>query len=246
VVLDRQVNEMEFINEREKPVDGKFPPTIATPEQEKLLKELNIKDETKPPCDKFGSWNFDESEMWVQTYTGRRFTPTKPIINSIVLEDIAHALSMQCRFNGHILKFYSVAQHSVLASYICDEKDKLYALLHDASEAYLSDISRPIKTKLIEYNNLEKILQDAICKRFNLPTEMPESVKKADDILLMTEARDLLSTVRSGWGYDHITPLPFKITPMSQQESKELFIKRYCELTNTSISFFRKELKEDI
>lgn len=234
---------MEFINEREKPIDGEFPP-IATPEQLKLIKDLGMKNDAIPPCHMLGSWDYDELETWIQTYTGRRFTPLKPMVESIVLEDIAHALSMQCRFSGHIKKFYSVAQHSVLVSYICDTKDALWGLMHDASEAYIVDIPRPVKRKLTEYIDLEKNMQDAICERFDLNKKTPESVKKADDLLLMTEARDLLTTVRDGWGYDHITPLPFKIEPVSQQEAKELFIRRYCELTHINIGFFRKELSK--
>ena len=152
---------------------------------------LNTKTKQNIPCDMFGSWEYHENETWIQTYTGRRFNPTKPIIDSIVLEDIAHPLSMQCRFSGHLSCFYSVAQHSVLTSYICDKKDQLHALLHDASEAYIVDIPRPIKRKLKEYVSLEKVMQDAIFERFNLSKKIPESVKKADDIILETEARDL-------------------------------------------------------
>src|ERR1035437_8999101 len=66
------------------------------------LKDLNI-----------GSQDFDEDQAWIQTYSGRRFCPLSPNPDAIVLQDIAHSLAMQCRFNGHCKKFYSVAQHSV-------------------------------------------------------------------------------------------------------------------------------------
>jgi len=244
--MKNEINKIEFINEREKAIngrDGKFPP-LVTPEQELLIKELGLKNSVIPPCNMFGSWEYDESLAWIQTYTGRRFTPTKPLIESIVIEDIAHALSRQCRFSGHSLEFYSIAQHSVLASYICDTKDQLWGLLHDASEAYVVDIPRPIKKHIPEYIKLENNVQNAICKRFELDEKMPESVKKADDLLLVTEARDLLSTVRDEWGYDHITPLPFKIEPVSPDEAKEMFLKRYCRIANIKISFFEEELKK--
>jgi 5'-deoxynucleotidase YfbR-like HD superfamily hydrolase len=171
-------------------------------------------------------------EPWIQTHTGRRFNATKPIPESIDIEDIAHALSMQCRFSGHTNVFYSVAQHSVLVSYICDSLDKLNGLLHDASEAYLVDIPKPIKRsgKFDNYLEFERVMEKAIAKRFNIVESMPSSVKRADNILLATEARDLMSPLHPTW--EHIEePLPFKIIPLSHEESKSLFLKRFRELT---------------
>lgn len=125
----------------------------------------------------------------------------------------------------------SVAQHSVLVSYICDRADALWGLLHDGSEAYLVDIPRPIKQsgKFDNYLEFEKIMQKAICKRFGMSEEMPKSVKYADYALLMTEARDLMSPLHEGWAIVG-DPLPFTITPWSQQEAKSAFIKRFLEL----------------
>jgi len=220
-------------------------PPITTPEQNeiinKFMKENPQISMSDIPSSKYGSWLFDENETWIQTYTGRRFTPTKPMAGAIVLEDIAHPLSMQCRFSGHVSKFYSVAQHSVLVSYICDEKDALWGLLHDASEAYIVDIPRPIKRVLKEYVDLERVMQESVCERFGLPKGMPESVKKADDLLLMTEARDLMPPLQDGWGYNDIQPLPFKIEAVSQEDAKDRFIMRFCELTKISTDHFTAE-----
>lgn len=184
--------------------------------------------------DKGKGWLYRNNEPWIQTYTGRRFNPTNPVPSSITIEDIAHALSMQCRFSGHINSFYSVAQHSVLVSYICDSSDALAGLLHDASEAYLVDIPRPIKKsgKFDNYLDFEIKMEKAIADRFNVPDKMPPSVKMADDLLLSTEARDLLTPKRDDWQL-LMEPLPFKIIPWSQQEAKNLFIKRYCQLTGS-------------
>src|SRR5438552_3035736 len=108
---------------------------------------------------------------WIQTFTGKKFFPLEPNADDICIEDIAHSLSMQCRFNGHSKQFYSVAQHSVLiASWWFGDYPKLakYALLHDASEAYLSDIPRPLK-QLPEfefYKKAEQLLQDLIYAKF--------------------------------------------------------------------------------
>lgn len=185
-----------------------------------------------------GSMKFNEEDAWIQTYSGRRFNPTNPVPDAIVIQDIAHALSMQCRFSGHTRSFYSVAQHSVLVSHICDSKDALWGLLHDASEAYLVDVPSPLKRsgQFDSYMRFEKQMQEAICKRFGLPLEEPVSVKKADKVLLATEARDLMGPLRSDWTQP-CDPLPFKIEPLFPQEAKRLFMKRFFDLTGSPHSY---------
>ena len=81
---------------------------------------------------------------WIHTFTGRHFYPLNPNADDVDIEDIAHALANTCRFNGHVSTFYSVAQHCVLASQYC-ESDPLWALMHDAAEAYLPDVAAPVK-----------------------------------------------------------------------------------------------------
>lgn len=188
---------------------------------------------------------FNTEDPWIQTYTGIRFTPTNPVVSSIVISDIAHSLSMQCRFSGHVKKFYSVAQHSVLVSYLCDEKDALWGLLHDASEAYLVDVPRPIKRsgKFDAYLEFETRMQGAICERFDLPKEEPVSVKNADKRMLSTEARDLMGPLHADW-VNPTEPLPFKIEPLSQQDAKNLFMKRFYELTGRSDLYIHYLAKE--
>lgn len=187
-----------------------------------------------------GSPDFYPNEAWIQTYSGKRFTPTKPKADSIVIQDIAHALSMQCRFSGHVKYFYSVAQHCVLVSYICDQKDALWGLLHDATEAYLVDVPRPLKRsgKFGAYMEAEKVMQNAICERFSLPLEEPESVHKADTILLSTEARDLMFPLRPDW-VQPVKPLPFKIEPLGPREAKLQYLQRFFELIGSPNDFDR-------
>lgn len=193
---------------------------LITPEEAEVLK-------------KFYDALPKDNEPWIQTYSGRRFHPLNPYWGAIVLEDISHALSMQCRFSGHVKKFYSVAQHSVLVSYICDSADALWGLMHDASEAYLVDIPSPLKRSATfsAYRLLENQMQKVICKRFGLSEDEPPSVKKADKILLSTEARDLMGPLHKDW-VQPTEPLPFRIDPLPQQEAKNLFMKRFFELTN--------------
>lgn len=222
-----------------------FPPIVTLEEEAAIRKFYDSnpqlkqntawgKVERKQSVWEQGSTNFYPDEAWIQTYSGRRFNPTKPYVDAIVIQDIAHALSMQCRFSGHVRKFYSVAQHSVLVSYICNFEDALWGLLHDATEAYLVDIPRPLKHsgKLDGYLEFEAKLQLAICQRFGLPETEPASVKKADTILLATEARDLMAPLRADWAQP-CDPLPFKIEPLSQQEAKNMFMKRFFELMGT-------------
>lgn len=189
---------------------------------------------------------FHPEEAWIQTYSGRRFNPTNPHVDAIVIQDIAHSLSMQCRFSGHCKKFYSVAQHSVLVSHICNHEDALWGLLHDASEAYLIDIPRPLKRsgKFEAYRDLEVIVTRAICKRFGLPEAEPYSVKRADTILLSTEARDLMYPLRADW-VQPTEPLPFKIESWSPQEAKNQFMKRFFSLIGADPYHYQHYLEHE-
>jgi len=108
---------------------------------------------------------------YIITYKGEEFTPLDPDINQIHIEDIAHSLSLLCRANGHIDYFFSIAQHSInctneAKAHGFSPRVQLACLLHDASEAYISDITRPVKHYLAEYRNIEKNLQDVIYKKF--------------------------------------------------------------------------------
>lgn len=219
--------------------DEEYPP-LASLEDEKVIKKfysehplVSLKTNPSTEMDNEGVYQFNPEDAWIQTYTGRRFTPTNPNPDAIVIQDIAHALSMQCRFGGHVKSFYSVAQHCVLVSYICNFEDAFWGLMHDASEAYLVDLPRPLKHsgKLDAYIEFEGKVQAAICKRFGLSEKEPASIKKADTILLVTEARDLLPNKRSDWELT-AEPLPLKINPLGPREAKDMFMKRFYELNN--------------
>lgn len=140
------------------------------------------------------------SSNHIRTYTGGWINPLDPSPYDFLIDDIAHSLSLQCRFTGHVTDFYSVGQHSVLVAYQLMEKyndDKLAyeGLMHDASEAYLSDIARPVKRSSqisTFYDEAEGIIMDAIAKKFGITWPMLEEVKWADDVLLRTEQRDLM------------------------------------------------------
>jgi uncharacterized protein len=130
-----------------------------------------------------------------QTFTGRIVNPTRLNPDDICDEDIAHALSQICRFAGHTKKFYSVAQHSVYVSMYSKTPDALWGLLHDASEAYLVDVPTPVKSsyEMAGYRILEARAMRAIMWHYGLPEVEPASVKYADRLSLVSEARTLVT-----------------------------------------------------
>lgn len=173
---------------------------------------------------------------WIQTYTGRIFWPIDPLPEEVFIEDIAHALSNQCRFAGHTETFYSVAQHSVLVSKNLNDGFALRGLLHDAPEAYLVDLIRPVKhfsTLGEAYKELEEALDRVICSRFGLPLPMPDAVKYMDNRLLETEKRDLLKPMPKKW-HEYAPPLKEKIIPQSPKEAEFAFLARFRELVPTT------------
>lgn len=147
------------------------------------------------------------SQEWIQTHSGLRFYPLAPRVEDIRIEDIAWALPHICRFTGHTSRFYSVGEHSVhVASHVWHETHDLpttlSALLHDASEAYLCDIARPVKhtPEMRPYREAETRLEEAIASRFGLPRVMHPIIKHHDERALMTERRDLVPNAHmTGW-----------------------------------------------
>jgi len=167
---------------------------------------------------------------WIQTISGIAFYPLEPRPEEIQIYDIAHALSHQCRFAGHCRQFYSVAEHSVRVSRTVSPEFSLWGLLHDAAEAYLVDLPRPIK-KWCEmgrlYQEIEDNLMLAICARFGLDPEMPAAVKEADTVLLVTEKRDLMVAQPKPWEAEAAEPLPERIYPQSPYWAKVFFLERF-------------------
>lgn len=173
----------------------------------------------------------DKRDGWISTYTGKKFFIFNPRVEDIEIADIARALSMICRFNGHVKKFYSVAQHSVLVSYIVPEEYALEGLMHDATEAIIGDMVRPIKRFMPEFKEVENKLEAAIAQRFNLRTDIHDIIKEADNIALVTEARDLLTTKRIMDSFDEkIKPLKKKIKCNRPTLAEKHFLDRYYEL----------------
>jgi hypothetical protein len=166
---------------------------------------------------------------WIQTFTGRRFFPLGPKPGDLDLRDVAHALSLQCRFNGHCLRFYSVAEHSVRVSRALPLGLAAWGLLHDAAEAYLSDLPSPIKRQMPLFQDAENKLLVVIAERFGLCWPMPELVARADLLLLATEARDLMAPPPEPWRLE-ADPLEERIEPWTPAEAEHAFLERCAEL----------------
>lgn len=167
---------------------------------------------------------------WIQTYSGLQFWPLDPRPTEVLPLDIAHALSHQCRFSGHTSEFYSVAQHSVLVSLHVSPEHALWGLLHDAGEAYLMDMPRPIKRMFPAYKEAEAVVMRAVCDRFGLPHEMPAAVAEADIRMLATEARDLMGRPLNWGSIREVEPYPEVVVPMPPVAAKVAWFQRLCEL----------------
>jgi len=190
---------------------------------------------------------------WFQTHSGRKFWPLDARVEDVDLLDVAHALARLCRFNGHVRDFYSVAQHSVFVSRLVEERARktvdillgearelrelatggvrelaAAGLLHDAAEAYLGDMIRPLKVSMPAYREAEERLERVIAERFGLPFPWHPSVKLADDCLLMTERRDVLAVQRP-WQF-RAEPMIERIVTLGPEAAEALFLARAQEL----------------
>lgn len=170
-------------------------------------------------------------EPYIETYTGRRFYFLEPTPDMVDIEDIAHSLSMQCRYTGHIKRFYSVAEHSVHVSTL--STDPLQGLMHDASEAYLTDIASPVKPHLHNYKDLENGIMRVIAQKFGFAWPISEDTKDADASMLKTEARNLLRTGGKDWINNFPTDRQHGIKPLCwyPEEAELEFLDRFRKLT---------------
>lgn len=181
----------------------------------------------------------NETDGWVETYTGQKMFPLNPTEATINIQDIAHALSQLCRFTGHSRFFYSVAQHSIncateMQNIGAPPRLQLYALMHDASEAYLQDIARPIKSYIDNYKEIEANLMDCIWDTFGIPRpseEDWEKVKFIDDLMLLNEASILMPCKEWDLGEFHqIANLKFRVAEQRMFSVEHEFLAMFSEI----------------
>lgn len=168
----------------------------------------------------------------IMTRSGFEFDLIDPAKNRFSVDDIAHALANVCRYCGHVREFFSVAQHSVMVSQLVPQQYAMMGLLHDASEAFIGDVAKPLKELLPDYKQVEARIEEFVLSRFGIDAHaMPPDIKRADMIALLTEQRDLMH------GPDpeimerfSVEPLVETIVPLQPKEAKELFLDRYREI----------------
>jgi hypothetical protein len=164
--------------------------------------------------------------------SGQFYDYLEPEKNCWEIEDVALALSNQSRYAGHVDKFFSIAQHCVFVSEIIDPAYALDGLLHDASEAFLTDLPSPLKALLKDYRELEKIHEKEIFRRYNLEYPMRPEVHIADREALLVEVLNF-KPPSEHWDFlDGTFIWDVKLKPWSPKKAREEFLKRYYELTN--------------
>ena len=170
---------------------------------------------------------------YIETYTGIKFDFLNPKVEQIDIEDIAHSLAVQVRFTGHCKEFYSIAEHSINVMDIVPPEHKLWALLHDAGEAYLTDVASPIKKYLTNYKQMEKKIMDVICDKFGLDHDMPPIVHEHDMQLLSVESHHLMTSQGLDWEVNKniIKTIPnFKLECYNPNMAKEFFLEEFYKL----------------
>lgn len=160
--------------------------------------------------------------MELTTVSMHRVNLLAPHANVISIEDIAHALSHICRFNGHLQQFYSVAEHSVLLSKLVPEEYAFAALLHDAAEAYTGDITRPMR-ELVDIASIEGRFNDVIRQKYNVRIRFDcDEIVEADKRMLMTERPEL--------AIPGVEPFPIRLNNWTPFQARAAFMLRFFEL----------------
>lgn len=183
----------------------------------------------------------DTKKAYIATVSGKQFFLLEPRLEDIDIYDIAHALSMQCRWTGHCKFHYSVAQHSYYCSFIGPDSEAFDRLMHDAPEAYIGDLNRPLKHYTeagIAYRRQEAIIQKAIAERFGYSVIEPTSVKLADNCMLYAEKEQIVGAKfeeAESWDrYDKSYAI--SIEEWSPSKAKQMFLTRFEELYKGKIN----------
>lgn len=156
----------------------------------------------------------------IRTFTGKSVNVFNPKPEMFDIIDIAHSLSRQCRFGGHLPRFFSVAQHSIICAELAPIKNKFTALMHDATEFALMDIPSPIKKRMPDYEEIENNLMKALSGKFGFQYPLPEKVKEIDMFMLKREWNSLM-----------LGNEPFNYVLLSQSQAKIKFLQTFKELS---------------
>ena len=166
----------------------------------------------------------------IMLHSGAWFDFCAPSASTFTIEDIAHGLANICRYSGQCRGFYSVAEHSILVSEVA-KGFEFEALLHDAAEAFLGDITRPLKQMLPEYKRIENEVELAILDRFGVTAPLPSQIKQADLRVLAAEQRQIMPEGTDGWVRGQkVEPAPIIVRHLSPDVAKRIFLERFEEL----------------
>ncbi|MGY3495938.1 hypothetical protein [Bradyrhizobium sp. USDA 4502] len=170
----------------------------------------------------------------IMLQSGAWFDFASPHTSPFTIEDIAQGLAHICRYSGQCNRFYSVAEHSLLVSETATGFE-FEALMHDAAEAFLGDITRPLKQMLPDYKRIEGEVEQAIFSRFGIPTPLPREVKKADLRVLAAEQHQIMPPGTDDWlrGQD-VIPAPVVVRNLSPEEAKREWLARFSALYSPS------------
>lgn len=166
---------------------------------------------------------------FLQTFSGTVFDVPSFNMDAIEIVDIAHALSMQCRFGGHCIRFYSVAEHCCLVADRASDENKLSALMHDASEAYIVDLPRPIKRLLRSYQIMEDEVMSLIASKFGFRWPLPAEVKYLDTAIITDERIQNMARVDiDGIVWGNVLPgLDVDLQYWSPEKARDEFLERF-------------------
>ena len=175
----------------------------------------------------------------ILTYTGKWFYPLEPKSEDVDIRDISHALSLICRFTGHVIFPYSVAQHSIAVSRLCPKSIAIYGLLHDAAEAYITDVAHPIKSTFHigerTFADVEHEIRDVILRGLHVELcadGVWDRVKKIDQAVGVAESIQLMRH-RLKWGRNcRVEPANYHVDQWDWHDAELLFLKMFKELTN--------------
>ncbi|KKN17534.1 hypothetical protein LCGC14_0964920 [marine sediment metagenome] len=169
---------------------------------------------------------------WIQTFTERQFWPLDPKPEDVCIEDIAHALSLTCRYGGHCKRFYSVAEHSIhVAAGVWaaggDYLERLRALLHDAGEAYLCDVPRPVKPCLPGFAAVEARIEAVIAETFNIGTLVKSPLIKEIDTRILVDEVGVLMGKRVNWHRKFGPPVGVAIPAWAPEDAEGTFLREF-------------------
>jgi hypothetical protein len=175
------------------------------------------------------------ADAWIQTYSGKYFHYLEDNPQNIKIEDIAHGLSNLCRYSGQCNSLYTVAQHCCIVSDLAEKGFRLEGLMHDAAEAYMGDIPRPVKNLVPEIKILEKKVFRQIAKEFNLKYPISSVIELLDTRVMLAEARIVLKE-GTVWCVEGITPADINLNELWEPKKAEMeFLTRFNTLNGQTV-----------